>query len=112
MEGATMERSALTRWLWIVWPAFLIAGIAETAFFALFDPFELHLSLAPHDVSREAIYTVGFIGFWAVGIASSALTVLLGRSPYEVNRCPLPRYERPLGCPKREETGAAGLDGT
>lgn len=112
MEGAIMEQSRLTRLMWIVWPAFLIAGIAETVFFALFDPFELHLSLAPRDVSREAIYTLGFIGFWAVGIASSALTVLLGRSPYEVNRCPLPAYERPLGCPKREETGTAGFNGS
>jgi hypothetical protein len=111
-EGATMERSWLTRLMWIVWPAFLIAGIAETVFFALFDPFDLHLFLAPHEVSREAIYTLGFIGFWAVGIASSALTVLLGRSPYEVNRCPLPGTELPVGCPKREETGTAGLTGS
>lgn len=104
-EGAILERGALTRLMWILWPAFLVAGIAETVFFALFDPFDL----IPHTVSREAIYTLGFIGFWAVGIASSALTVLLGRSPYEVNRCPLPGAERPSGCPKREETGDAGL---
>jgi hypothetical protein len=111
MEGESMERSALTRLMWIVWPAFLVAGIAETVFFALFDPFDLHLFLAPHEVSREAIYTVGFIGFWAVGIASSALTLLLGRTPDEVNRCPLPGAERPVGCPRREEPGNAGLSG-
>jgi hypothetical protein len=107
-----MERSALTRVMWIVWPAFLVAAIAETVFFALFDPFELHVSLAPQEVSREAVYTLGFVGFWVVGIASSALTVLLGRSPYEVNRCPLPGTERPLGCPKREEPGNAGFSGS
>ena len=107
-----MERSLLTKLMWIVWPAFLIAGIAETIFFALFDPFDLHVFLAPHEVSREAIYTLGFIGFWAVGIASSALTVFLGRSPNEVNRCPLPGSERPMGCPKREEAGPAGFSGS
>jgi hypothetical protein len=112
METESMQRSRLTRLMWIVWPAFLVAGIAETVFFALFDPFDLHLFLAPHEASREAIYTLGFIGFWAVGIASSALTVLLGRSPYEVNRCPLLGTQRPLGCPKREETGDAGLSGS
>ena len=107
-----MENSLLTRLMWIIWPAFLVAGIAETVFFALFDPFDLHLYLAPHDVSREAIYTVGFLGFWAIGIASSALTVLLGRSPYEVNRCPLPGAERPVGCPKRDEAGPASAAGS
>src|SRR5437016_5840708 len=108
MEGEGMERSALTRLMWIIWPAFLVAAIAETIFFALFDPFDL----APHEVSREAIYTVGFIGFWAVGAGSSALTLLLGRTPDEVNRCPLPGAERPVGCPRREEPGDAGLSGS
>jgi hypothetical protein len=107
-----MERSRLTRLMWIVWPAFLVAGVAETVFFALFDPYDLHLFLAPHDVSREAIYTLGFIGFWAVGIASSALTVLLGRAPDEVNRCPLLEAERPMACPKHEGPGSPGLSGS
>jgi hypothetical protein len=111
-EGAIVERSWLTRTMWIVWPAFMVAGIAETIFFALFDPNDLHLYLAPRDVTREAIYTLGFIGFWAVGIASSSLTVLLGRPPHEVNRCPLLETERPTGCPKREETGSAGFSGS
>jgi hypothetical protein len=106
-----MERSGLTRLMWIVWPAFLVAAVAEMVFFALFDPAELHLFLAPHEASREAIYTLGFIGFWVIGIASSSLTVLLERPPQEVNRCPLPGDERPPGCPKREDPGAAGSVG-
>jgi len=53
-------------------------------------------------LSRQAMYTLGFFGFWAMGIASSALTVFLARSPFEVNRCPLTGFERPPGCPKRE----------
>ena len=28
-------------------------------------------------MSRQAIYTMGFFGFWALGIASSALTIFL-----------------------------------
>ena len=110
-EGEIAERTWLTRLMWIVWPAFLVAAVAETVFFTLVDPLDLHVFAAPHEASREAIYTVGFIGFWLVGIASSALTVLLGRSPYEVNRCPLPGAERPVGCPKREDTGTASCIG-
>ena len=107
-----MERSLLTRLMWIVWPAFLVAAIAEMLFFSIFDPLDLHSLLTPLEGSREAIYTVGFIGFWAVGVASSALTVLLGRSPFEVNRCPLPGTERPVGCPRREDNGSAGFSGS
>ena len=75
--------------MWVIWPAFLVAGVAEAIFFTVFDPFELHFFGAPLDMSREAIYTMGFFGFWGLGIASSALTVFLERSPWEVNRCPV-----------------------
>ena len=69
------------RLMWVIWPAFLVAGVAEAIFFTVFDPFELHFFGAVLDVSREVIYTMGFFGFWGLGIASSALTVFLGRSP-------------------------------
>jgi hypothetical protein len=99
-------QNLMHRLMWVIWPAFLIAGAAEGIFFTIFDPFELHFFGAPLDVSREAIYAMGFFGFWALGIASSALTVFLERSPWEVNRCPLEPTERPDGCPKREDTGS------
>ena len=65
------------RLMWIIWPAFLVAGLAEAVFFTVFDPIDLHFFGAPLDISREAIYTMGFFGFWGLGIASSALTMLL-----------------------------------
>ncbi len=92
------------RIMWVLWPAFLVGGVAEAVFFSAFDPFELHFFGAPLEMSRSAIYTMGFFAFWAFGIASSALTVFLERSPWEVNRCPLEPAERPDGCPKREDT--------
>lgn len=64
----------------IVWPAFLTAGVAELVFFSIFDPFELHFFGTPLDLSREAIYAMGFFGFWGLGIASSALTLLLAHT--------------------------------
>lgn len=67
--------------MWIIWPAFLVAGVAELVFFSIFDPFDLHFFGAPLDWSRQAIYTLGFFGFWVLGIASSALTLLLERAP-------------------------------
>jgi len=99
------------RLMWVMWPAFLVAAIAEAIFFTVFDPFDLHFFGAPLEMSRSAIYTMGFFGFWALGIASSALTVFLGRSPWEVNRCPMEPAERPEGCPKREEPDACCAPG-
>ena len=91
--------------MWILWPAFLVAGIAEGITFSLFDPQDMHLFGEPVDLGRSAIYSIGFFLFWAFAAASSALTCLLQRSPFEVNRCPLPDMERPQGCPKRGQPG-------
>lgn len=79
----------------ILWPSFLAAGMAEVAFFTLFDPQDFELG-------RLAAYSVGFFGFWTLAAASSALTCFLQRGADEVNRCPLVPAERPAGCPKRE----------
>ncbi len=64
----------------IIWPAFLMAGVAELVFFSIFDPFELHFFGQPLDWSREAIYALGFFGFWGLGVASSALTLYLAQT--------------------------------
>ena len=48
--------SSLSRQLmWVIWPAFLVAAVAEAIFFTVFDPFELHFFGAVLDVSREVI---------------------------------------------------------
>ncbi len=96
-----MESNLVQRLMWVIWPAFLMAGMAEMLFFTVFDPFDLHFFGAPLELSREAMYTLGFFGFWALGVASSGLTVFLARSPWELNRCTLDAYQRPDGCPKR-----------
>jgi hypothetical protein len=91
--------------MWILWPAFLVAGIAEGIAFTLFDPQDMRLFGVPVDLDRTAVYSIGFFLFWAFAAASSALTCLLQRSPFEVNRCPLPESARPQGCPKRGQAG-------
>jgi hypothetical protein len=93
------------RLIWILWPGFIMAIPAVGLVFTLVDPADLHLFGAPLSLSRLGAYTLGFIAFWAIGSGASALTVLLQRSPYEVNRCPLPASGRPEGCPKREGGG-------
>jgi hypothetical protein len=76
--------------------------VAELVFFSLFDPSDLHLFGQPVEADRMLVYTLGFFALWALGAVSSALTVFLARSPFEVNRCTLAADARPDGCPKRE----------
>jgi hypothetical protein len=97
-----MSDSLAQRLGWVLWPSFLVACAAELVFFSLFDPSDLHLFGQPVEVDRMLVYTLGFFAFWAIGAISSALTVFLARSPFEVNRCTLDAVERPDGCPKRE----------
>jgi hypothetical protein len=98
-----MNNSLMQRLLWVLWPAFLVAAVAELFFFAVFDPADLHLFGAPIEAGRMPVYTLGFFFFWAATAAASALTVFLQRSPFEVNRCPIDAVDRPPGCPKRAE---------
>ena len=93
--------------MWILWPAFLVAGMADGLIFSLFDPQDLHVFGEPVNLGRTAVYSIGFFLFWALAAASSALTCLLQRSPFEVNRCPLTEPDRPDSCPKREQSGAS-----
>lgn len=97
-----MDDSLAQRLGWVLWPAFLVACIAELVFFSVVDPTDLHLFGMPVDLDRMTIYTLGFFAFWALGSVSSALTVFLARSPFETNRCTLTAQDRPDDCPKRE----------
>ena len=72
--------------IWIFWPSFLVAAVAEAVFFALFDPRELTLFGHSPSLSRTAIYSIGFFLFWGFAAASSALTWLLQRSSPGTNR--------------------------
>lgn len=93
------------RWMWIAWPAFLVAAVLEMVVFAMVDPGDLHWFGSPLELSRQAIYTLAFFVFWGVTMASSALTTLLSMSPFEVNRCPVPEVERPQDCARNGGCG-------
>jgi len=74
-----------TKWMTIVWPAFLMAGVLEILVFAMVDPNDLHWLGRPLEFSRQGVYTVAFFAFWLVTLVTSGLTALLCLSPAEVN---------------------------
>ena len=66
----------------VLWPSFLVAIAATGIFFANIDPATLRAQTLPNwEISRQAGYTVGFLMFWAVCGASSALTLFLTSTP-------------------------------
>lgn len=73
------------RWMWIVWPAFLVACVLEMLVFALVDPEEMTWFGHPLALSRLGVYTVSFFVFWVLTTVSGALTALLSQSPDDVN---------------------------
>ena len=97
-----MNSDLANRVLWVLWPSFLVAAVAELIIFSLIDPVDLHVFNVPIEAERMPVYTIGFFFLWAITATASALTVFLQRSPFEVNRCPLVPENRPEGCPKQE----------
>jgi hypothetical protein len=95
----------MQRLIHILWPSFLIAGIADIIFTTVFDPLEILYRGEPLIEHRIAAYTIGFFFFWLICIGSSAMTCYFQRGADEINRCPLPPKKRPEGCPKRGDEG-------
>jgi hypothetical protein len=68
---------------WVVpvtigWTSFVAAGVAETVFFATFDPQVLTASATfPFELSRLGAYTLGFVLFWVLAAASATTAVWL-----------------------------------
>jgi hypothetical protein len=92
----------MQRLIHILWPSFLVAGLADLVVVVLFDPLEVVYRGEVQVGQRIGAYSIGFFVFWVLGIASSALTCYFQRGADEINRCPLPPRKRPEGCPKRE----------
>ena len=67
----------------VLWPAFLMAIVAEGVIFSMIDPQELVVVGLHLADSREAAYTVGFFLFWALFACSSGITYLLSHGMEE-----------------------------
>ena len=76
----------IKRLMWVVWPAFLVAGLLEMLVFALVDPQDLLWAGQALPLSSQGIYTLAFFVFWALAAVACGLTVLLAMTPTEVNR--------------------------
>jgi hypothetical protein len=62
--------------MWILWPSFLMAGVASAVVFALVDPLDVAIFgyIRPE---RELLYAAGFFFFWTIAGLSSFLTLYM-----------------------------------
>lgn len=58
----------------VLWPAFLVAGLAEGLLFSMFDPNDIRVFGMDLDISPMAVYTVGFFLLWGMCGISGLLT--------------------------------------
>ena len=70
----------------LLWPSFLLAGVATGIFFTFLDPLVLFECKGDPPLSRMAAYSVGFLAFWLLCAASSAASAYFLRPRGVVGR--------------------------
>lgn len=76
----------MMKWIQVLWPSFLIAGIGAIVFFTVIDPQELYFMGQPVHFSLIATYSIGFICLWIICAVSSLLTIFLQQTADELNK--------------------------
>lgn len=76
----------MMKWIQVLWPSFLIAGIGAIVFFTVIDPQELYFMGDPVHFSLLATYSIGFISLWILCAGSSLLTIFLQQGAEELNK--------------------------
>ena len=73
-----MKETLARAWLQVLWPAFVAACALELLVFAHVDPADVRmLAGTPTELTRQAVYTLSFFGFWFVCGAACAVSVWL-----------------------------------
>jgi hypothetical protein len=74
-----MKRRSL---MLILWPSFLLAGVASAVVFALIDPLDVAI-FGYFRPNRDVLYAAGFFFFWLIAALSSLLTLFMLPSKQE-----------------------------
>ena len=80
----------MLRWMCIVWPAFLSAGVMEMLVFASFHPQDILWLSKVEELSHMTVYAAAFFIFWAVFVVAGYVTMLLSMSAAQMNKHALP----------------------
>ena len=78
-ENNTNGIPIIQRVIAVLWPSFLMSGVATGVFFTLIDPLELMILSERPEMSRMAVYSIGFFMFWLLTSSTCALTCYFQR---------------------------------
>ena len=79
MNVAQQDIPKTQKFIAVLWPSFLSAGVATILFFTAFDP-QLMMALGGFEqISRLGGYTIGFFLFWLLTASTCALTCYFQR---------------------------------
>ncbi|MES2206837.1 MAG: hypothetical protein V4525_08585 [Pseudomonadota bacterium] len=67
----------MKKWIYILWPSFLVACMMEMAVFSLIDPIDIPIFKQTVEFSHQALYSLAFFTFWFFSALSSWITLLL-----------------------------------
>lgn len=81
-----LRRSKVQQVSAVFWPSFVLAGIANSVYFSFIDPLLIASELGFDQISGMGMYSLGFFGFWALTLCSSACTQYLLRPVYNSHR--------------------------
>ena len=70
------EIPTVQKFIAVLWPSFLIAGLETIIFFTIFDPLNVFID---YDVSRLGAYSIGFFLFWVFAILPCILTLYFAK---------------------------------
>lgn len=70
----------------VLWPGFLVAGVATVLVFTLIDPVDVMECMGWSGLDRVGLYSIGFFFFWALSSGSSAATCYFQKPCATVNR--------------------------
>lgn len=76
----------MRKFAYIYGPSIVMAAIAEIVFFAVINPQDLYLFGEAVHWSPIAVYSVGFLLFWALTASTVALSLFMQQAPEDVDR--------------------------
>jgi hypothetical protein len=81
----------MLKWVYVLWPSFATAAIGEVFFFAFINPKELYLLGEPVSWSPTAVYSVGFLMFWALTALTTWSLLFFLKPADEINHRTKPK---------------------
>ena len=79
MRDTPREIPMMQKVIAVLWPSFIMAGVATIIFFTAFDPDVILMASGYPEIGRLAGYSAGFFLFWLLTASSCLLTCYFQR---------------------------------